>query len=194
MLLTPGKFCHIYNRGNNKEPIFKEERNYNYFLSLWKKHLSPVVDTYAYSLLPNHFHFLVRVKDAPQAEDAFSKKVSRSFANHFAAYAMAINKRYGRVGSLFQKNFRRRAIDTDHYFEKVVLYIHTNAQKHGLVDSFTAHRHHSFHSILSELPTLLRRDAVLNLFGGREEFIAAHHRYSSWLEDELFLLEELGDD
>jgi REP element-mobilizing transposase RayT len=195
MLLTPGKFYHIYNRGNNKETIFKEERNYAYFLALWKKHLTPVVDTYVYSLLPNHFHFLVRVKEVPEEEaNAFSKQVSRSFANHFAAYAMAINKRYGREGSLFQKNFRRHEIDTDEYFEKIVLYIHTNARKHGLVGVFTEHPHHSFHSILSPLPTALMRDAVLNLFGSREEFIAAHDRYSSWLEDEIFLLEEMGDD
>jgi len=49
--LEPNCYCHIYNRGNNRETIFREERNYTYFLKLWKKHVSPIADTYAYSLL-----------------------------------------------------------------------------------------------------------------------------------------------
>ena len=195
MLLNPGKYYHIYNRGNNKETIFKEERNYPYFLSLWKKHISPIADTFAYSLLPNHFHFLIRVKDAPEGlEGGYSKRISRCFANHFSAYSLAINKNYGRVGSLFQKNFRRREIDTNQYFEKILFYIHTNAQKHGLVKHFSAHPHNSYHSILSDNPTALMRDDVLKAFSSKDQFIDAHNRYSSWLDDEPFLLEEMGDD
>src|ERR1041384_6465905 len=53
---------HIYNRGVNREDIFVEERNYDLFLRLFKKHLIPVVDLYAYCLLKNHFHILVGVK------------------------------------------------------------------------------------------------------------------------------------
>ncbi len=49
--LEPNCYCHIYNCGNNRETIFREERNYTYFLKLWKKHVSPIADTYAYSLL-----------------------------------------------------------------------------------------------------------------------------------------------
>ncbi len=62
--LFPGKFYHIYNRGNNRENIFIEQRNYNYFLEQWQKHVSLVSDTYAYCLMKNHFHFLVRIHDA----------------------------------------------------------------------------------------------------------------------------------
>jgi REP element-mobilizing transposase RayT len=53
---------HIYNRGVNREDIFIEERNYSLFLRLFERHLSGVVDLYAYCLLKNHFHILVRVK------------------------------------------------------------------------------------------------------------------------------------
>ena len=51
-------YYHIYNRGNNRENIFKETRNYRYFLTLYAKHIEPVADTFAYCLLPNHFHWL----------------------------------------------------------------------------------------------------------------------------------------
>ena len=55
--LLPGKFYHIYNRGNNRENIFIEQRNYNYFHEQWQKHISLVAETYAYYLMKNHFHF-----------------------------------------------------------------------------------------------------------------------------------------
>lgn len=60
--LIPGRFFHIYNRGNNREDLFREERNYALFLRLYAFHIAPIADTYAYCLLKNHFHFLVRVK------------------------------------------------------------------------------------------------------------------------------------
>ena len=55
---------HIYNRGTNRENVFVEERNYRHFLQLYAKHIQPVAETYAYCLLKNHFHFLVRIKEA----------------------------------------------------------------------------------------------------------------------------------
>ncbi len=61
--LTPGDYFHIYNRGNNKEIIFKEPENFIYFLNLWKKYIHPVAETFCYNLLPNHFHFFIRIKE-----------------------------------------------------------------------------------------------------------------------------------
>ena len=57
-----GQYYHIYNRGNNRETLFVEDRNYRHFLRLYAKHITPVADTYAYCLLGNHFHFLVCIK------------------------------------------------------------------------------------------------------------------------------------
>lgn len=61
--LTPDFYYHIYNRGINGEDLFKEERNYSYFLSKYALYMNPVVDTYAYCVLKNHFHFLIKVKE-----------------------------------------------------------------------------------------------------------------------------------
>ena len=55
-------YYHIYNRGVNGEDIFVEERNYDLFLKLYEKHLSPVTDLFGYCLLKNHFHVSVRIK------------------------------------------------------------------------------------------------------------------------------------
>ena len=60
--LQPGEYYHIYNRGIDGEVLFREVRNYHHFLRLWAKYIEPVADTYAYCLLSNHFHFLIRIK------------------------------------------------------------------------------------------------------------------------------------
>jgi putative transposase len=57
-----GVFYHVYNRGINSEDLFKESRNYTYFLKLYAKYIPPVAETYAYCLLKNHFHLLIRVR------------------------------------------------------------------------------------------------------------------------------------
>ena len=61
--LEAGNVYHIYNRGNNSENIFKEKRNYYYFLQKYQQYCSPIFETYAYALLRNHFHLMVRVKE-----------------------------------------------------------------------------------------------------------------------------------
>ena len=64
--LYPGEYFHIFNRGNNRENVFYKPENSAYFLKKHTKYLLPILDTYAYCLLPNHFHLLVRVKNVEQ--------------------------------------------------------------------------------------------------------------------------------
>lgn len=61
--LEPGNFYHIYNRGINSCNLFRKPDNYEHFLELYDKYISPVADTYAWVLMPNHFHLLVRVRE-----------------------------------------------------------------------------------------------------------------------------------
>lgn len=68
-------YYHIYNRGNNRENIFIQERNYDYFMRLYEKHISPIADTFAYSLLRNHFH--VSLKTKSEEEILKTLKVSK---------------------------------------------------------------------------------------------------------------------
>ena len=60
--LLYGTVYHIYNRGINGENIFIQEKNFSHFLTLYTKYIEPVAETYAYCLLRNHFHLLVRIK------------------------------------------------------------------------------------------------------------------------------------
>ncbi len=71
--LQRGQVYHIYNRGNNREEIFIQERNYRHFLQLYAQYVEPVADTYAYCLLRNHFHFLVRINRRGRDPKGFQK-------------------------------------------------------------------------------------------------------------------------
>ncbi len=110
--LQYGKYYHIFNRGNNRENIFVEERNYRYFLKLYAKHITPVADTFAYCLLRNHFHFLVRIK-IPEEQgltalgdlSGLPRQPSQHFSNLFNAYAKAFNKAYHPIFRLFREHY-----------------------------------------------------------------------------------------
>ncbi|MBN2521595.1 MAG: hypothetical protein JXB17_13870 [Bacteroidales bacterium] len=67
--LEADKYYNIYNRGNNYEKIYYKEENYYYFLKKFKEYLYEFIEVYAYCLLPNHFHFLIKVKDAIPSRD-----------------------------------------------------------------------------------------------------------------------------
>jgi REP element-mobilizing transposase RayT len=73
-------YYHIYNRGVNRENIFIEERNYDLFLRLYEKHLMPLVDTFAYCMLRNHFHICLRTKSEDEILD-FQKTLRVSSVN-----------------------------------------------------------------------------------------------------------------
>jgi putative transposase len=171
--LIPGEMYHIYNRGNNRESIFKEHKNYAHFLNLWKTHIYPVAGCYAYSLLPNHFHFLIKTLEMENEANA-EKKIQQAFSNFFNAYCKSINHAYNRTGSLFQERFGRKMIDADDYFSQIVWYIHSNAQKHQITDDFTGYPYSSYQSLLSEKSTSLYREDVLEWFGNKEQFIKFH--------------------
>jgi len=63
--LLPGSYYHIYNRANGFHNLFFKKENYRYFLEKYARYTNQYIDTFAYCLLPNHFHFLIRPKTTP---------------------------------------------------------------------------------------------------------------------------------
>lgn len=190
--LVENEFYHIYNRGNNRETIFYNHENYLYFLRKFDEYLSPYIETYAYCLLPNHFHLLVRVKSSEDVvtaveripslsryrqggmESLVSSIISEQFRRFFISYSQSINKQESRVGSLFQKNFKRKHIDSESYFTSVVHYIHANPQLHGICEDYKLYPHSSYGRILIDKPTKLMKNEILEWFGGKEGFLKFH--------------------
>ena len=177
--LEPGNIYHIYNRGNNGEDIFKEQRNYYYFLQKYNEYCSPVFETYAYNLLKNHFHLIVRVKEEVmvQRKDGNGEielNPSKQLSHFFNCYAQSINKAYKRNGKLFEEPFKRKEVDSDSYFTFLIYYIHFNAQHHGFVKDFRDWEFTSWHTYLNDEKSFLEKSSVIEWFGNKKHFIDAH--------------------
>ncbi len=184
-IIEPDYYYHIYNRGNNKEKIFKEDEHYYKFLELSKKYLTQQTDILAYCLLPNHFHFLLFMHDhktnAVNTQTSGRNmpsngpiNLSLPLSHLFNAYAQWFNKKTGRTGGLFQRPFRRRRITSEEYLKQVIYYIHRNPMHHHLADNPENWKFSSYKTILSDQPTLLKREQVLEWFGDRENFVQYH--------------------
>ena len=182
-------FYHIFNRGIDRTNIFLEESNYAFFLSKYAKYISPIASTYAYSLLKNHFHFLIRTRSEEAIKlinryNDFHKPeeiISKQFSHLFNSYAQAINKCYNRTGGLFETPFRRIAVEDDDYLTRLVYYIHFNAQKHRFVEDFSTYKHCSYPIYLRRGKTFIERKAGIEWFGNKENFITLHQEWANTL-------------
>ncbi len=210
--LEYGKFYHIYNHGVGGRDLFCEPDNFEYFLSLYDKYISPVAETYAWVLMPNHFHLLVRIKEnivykysnADRSADAvrfeeikwMTKDLSASeasdsvkipkphlhFSHLFNAYSKQINMQTSARGALFERPFRRKWVDTKEYLKQLVLYIHHNPVHHGFCAHPLDYPWSSYATLISGKPTALRRADVMEWFGGVGNFKAIHDKKPDWNE------------
>ncbi len=174
----PSNFYNLYNRGNNKEHIFKNDNHYIYFLTLVKKHLLPICSIYSYCLLPNHFHFIIRIKDFEALPEKIRKgksKLHQPFSNLFNAYTKAVNKQYKRTGSLFQEHLKRIQISNEAYLCNLIVYVNTNPKHHSFSE-FENYKYSSYKSLISTKPTLLERSVVVQLFNDIDNFKFVHNK------------------
>ncbi len=172
--LEPGKYYHIYNRACGFEKLFWESNNYDFFMEKFIERLGDIVILYCYCLIPNHFHILVKLKDIEMNEN-LSLFYSKKFSNFFNAYAQSFNKFYKRHGALFSQNFKRKEVDEITYRRMVVIYIHRNPLKHGLVDDFKKWQYSSYQEIISYNSEICQVEEVIKWFGSIEIFEFCHH-------------------
>jgi putative transposase len=197
--LENGKYYHIYNRGNNGIDLFYEIENYKHFLRLYEKYIDPVAETYAWCLMKNHFHILVYIKeteeiDSTKLEYSSTDKpkivsASKQFSNLFNAYTLAMNKRYNRTGSLFEKNFRRKVVNSETYFQKLVFYIHNNPVHHKFAENIIEYPWTSYGTVISNKKTKLQREKVIEYFHDLENFKYYHSSNPNLDEIEGLLME-----
>ncbi len=215
--LQPGKVYHIYNRGNNHENIFFNAENYAYFLRKYFMYIAPVAYTYAYCLLPNHFHIAVKIKSKAAIRESIlaadNKQIAGGklpyptlsileqtdietivgevFRRFLLSYSKSINKQRQRDGSLFQKNFKRLEVTSARHFNNLVRYIHTNPQLHKLIEDFAEWPYSSYLPILNNCtPYNLEREEIIKYFGGIDTFSKQHKEYIDWKLLEYLYLED----
>lgn len=215
--LQPDSSYHIFNHANGFENIFRHEANYYYFLEKYRKYISPIAETYAYCLMPNHFHLVIRIRKRSVVEElirnknsnkSFSKVsnleksvnvtqnefnkikpvnfgkditssdiekyLSKQFANLFSCYTQSFNKVYGRMGSLFIKNFKREPITNKIHFLNTVIYTHRNPIHHGFCKQYDEWTFSSYNDILQGTDSGTETAKLLKITGGLESFTNMH--------------------
>ena len=132
-----GGYYHIFNRGVEKRPICRDAEDYNAFLYFLESAVSlpdpnkrqrrmnfyDYITMQAFCLMPNHFHFLLQ-----QKRNITIDKFMQSF---IVAYTMYFNKKYKRVGSIFQGTYKAKQVTEDEYLLHVSRYIHENPRDIG---------------------------------------------------------------
>ena len=178
--LKPESFYHIYNRANGREKLFLNDNNYTYFLKKYHFYITPIADTFAYCLMPNHFHFLVRVKqllqtsDVSKTSDVCNLNPSEAFRRLLMSYTKAYNKQTNRKGSLFIPRFNRKKITSDEYLKTTLNYIHQNPVLHGYVNELDDWKYSSYSAFFSSAKTNICKKEAINWFDDLENFKACH--------------------
>ena len=153
----------MFNRGNNKQPIFIRPENYPYFVKGIERYLTPNCDLIAWCLMPNHFHFLIHANanSISVIEDGSFKRqrFSQAIKQLLSSYTKAINKQEQRTGSLFQQKTKAICVtDNDQHDAIAFHYIHQNPMKAGLVKRMEDWEYSSFKEYLG-----LRAETLCNL-------------------------------
>ena len=184
----PNCFYHIYNHAVGSDNLFKSENNYQYFLTKFKQYVLPVCKIYSYCLMPNHFHFLVQIRSEEEIINFYKllkpntdfgtidyhKIVMHQYSKMLNGYAQAYNKMYNRKGALFIDYLRRKQITDNNYFSKIVQYIHNNPIHHNFCKIVGEWTYTSYHTILSQKPTNIEREAIIEWFGGLNNYKLLH--------------------
>ena len=179
-------FYHIYNRGINGCEIFISEENHKFFLAKFSQYLSDYLNVYSYCLMPNHFHFLVKVKSELEIESfvkvqnfdkapkeglhSYDSIISKQIAKFLSSYTQAFNKVNDRHGALLESPFKRKRIDSDEYLKNLIIHIHLNPTD----INYSFYKFSSYLAIVSSLKTNIVKEEVIEIFGNLKNFIYTH--------------------
>ncbi len=166
-----GEFYHIYNSAVGSEKLFVSAENYRFFLDRFHFYTKDILSIYAYCLLSNHFHFLIKIQ-----ESSDNKTIAEQLRKFFISYAKSFNKNRLRRGALFEKHLKRVKINSEEQLLWTIYYIHRNPVHHRISSDYKRYKWSSYRSLISDKKTKLERLEALNAFSGAEEFVKFHQR------------------
>ena len=164
---APGVLHHVIGRGIERRKIFLNEKDYDDFIErLGEAAQEDSIDVYAWALMPNHFHLLVKTKNRP---------LSYVMRKLLTGYAVNFNKRHRRHGHLFQNRYKSILCQEDVYLKELVRYIHLNLLRSGVVKDINE-LNRSLHSGHSVIMGKVERNwqnigYVLSVFGDRKRYL-----------------------
>jgi REP element-mobilizing transposase RayT len=181
--MEEGQIYHVYNRSISNVELYYTDENCRYFLKKWNKYFDAYFDVYAYCLIPNHFHFLVKVKPIDDVVRAAIKRectkaasnfldgnilyptfLEDQFKRLFSGYAQALNRELnGRRGAVLEKRFKRVKIKTRERFLEMLFYIHHNPIHHGLFGDYDVWAFSSYQAYFSEKKSNIKKEVIYKM-------------------------------
>lgn len=189
--LLENNVFHIYTRGIDKKPIFLSDKHYRSFLWKYQQKVSPYVDTYAFCLLGNHFHLLIRIKAyheidklaelklLPKPKGSVGLFISRVIGDLLNSHAQMFNRATDRTGGLFESPFRRKVVDSLFYLTHLIKYIHLNPVKHEIYGNYEFYPYSSYREYIKFKPRIINKVEGLSFFGNLEVFEKFHESDTS---------------
>lgn len=195
----PGSYYHIVCKSIDGLILFNEEKDYRVFKERFKQFTSAFFEVWAYNLIPNHTHHIIKARpaqeiaetisgfqkeeqskamlrflDAIKDENSFDEMIERQMNSLLVSYANYCNNKRGRKGGIFQKPFKRIRIEDDSHLQQAIIYTNANAQKHKLVRDFKEHPYSSYADIINGNGQFTEIDKQIGFFGGLDNFINIH--------------------
>lgn len=204
-------FFHVIAKATGDSLLFLSDENKRYFLKKYQSFSAGYFHTYSYVLLNNHAHWLIKCNSHEGLVNhlelipaelrkkhqhnfltgsiTFEEALEFQWKDFFISYAMAFNKENSRCGALFMNPFRRIKVVNTAHFSQLIIYHHTNPLKHFGLKQFENYPWSSYQTILSDKPTNVKRNDVLEWFGGREQFITVHKENAAYRYDHPLAME-----
>ena len=190
MPLKPNTVYHLFSHAVENNNLFYDNGNYDFALQKWAHFAKGYFHTYAFCLMPNHFHLCVQtLPQPPNIQLASSSKLDASSAttgsvhskqmnNFLSSYAQSLNKQRGRKGTLFRERFGRIPVYNIDHFKDLMCYIHHNPIHHFDYEDysdwvFSSYPHYAF----GNESTFLNTEIPLNRFKGKENMMTHHENF-----------------
>ena len=153
---------HIVLRGINKQTVFFDDEDKEVFLNRLKllKEKSKF-EIYAFCLMGNHIHLLIKEKEV---------SIGRIFMMLLSSYVLWYNRKYKRIGNLFQDRYRSEGIKDDAHLLCAVRYIHQNPVKAGLVKDIEEYAWSSHSAYIKNTNSFVETRLVISMCGGAEGY------------------------
>ena len=181
MPIEQGNIYHIYNHAVGAEKNFQKGQECRRIITDLEKRMPAVSEIYAYCIMSNHMHLMLKVTAEPP-------EFSKALGDVLNAYAKWYNTLNHRMGSIFVKPFKRRIVISSDDLTWLPWYIHRNPLHHHLTTDWQAFPWSSFRFYLEPqtAPSFLNTSFLLNQYGSLQQMLAHHQVASaSWIENEL---------
>ncbi|MHA1629742.1 MAG: REP-associated tyrosine transposase [Candidatus Heimdallarchaeota archaeon] len=180
-----GALYHIISRGNERREIFLGDDDYEIFLDVLEEMSDRFeVDIFAYVLMSNHYHLLIRTNQ---------KNLSKSMQWVGTTYTRRFNLKHSRSGHLFQGRFKSILVQNDAYLMQLSCYIHRNPLRAGLVNRLADYRWSSYRSYAYKASPVgwLNTDLILSQFKGKDSYKAYREKVQKYSEEDAKIFENL---